>query len=114
MVDVNLDPNKTSVMIGKANKILDFLESELKIIYPFTNKEVENVVNIKPMNPKETSEKSNKVPRLLPHEEMMLKEMSVDQTSGTKIFGKECMNRMVPSGDSGLESSDLFLQKTTQ
>ena len=36
IVDVNLDPNKTSFMIQKQNRVLEFLEVELKKIYVIT------------------------------------------------------------------------------
>ena len=169
VVDVNLDPNKATVMIGKQDKILDFLESELKIFYNFNDKEVEVLKNVNTANLDESlgldeslnenlkkrykaqillpheeimakklrneeiqseniSEQeciSHKVPTLLPHEEIMAKELRNEEMRGANISEQECMttkvdqgpysfSKMVPSGDSGLHSTNSFFKQTTQ
>ena len=169
IVDVNLDPNKATVMIGKQDKILDFLESELKIIYNFNDKDVEVLKNVNTVNLDESlgldeslnenvkkkykapillpheeilakelrneeiqsvniSEQeciSHKVPTLLPHEEIMANELKKDKIRDANISEQECMttrvdqgpysfSKVVPSGDSGLHSTNSFFKKTTQ
>ena len=169
VVDVNLDPNKATVMIGKQDKILDFLESELKIIYNFNDKEIEVLKNVNTVTLDESlgldeslnenvkkrykaptllpheeimakelrneeirsaniSEQEcipHKVPTLLPHEEVMAKELRNEEMRGTKISEQECMTtkvdqgpysfqKVVPSGDSGLHSTNSFFKQTTQ
>merc|ERR1712051_821633 len=155
--------------IGKQDKILDFLESELTIFYNFNDKEVEILKNVNTVNLDESlgldeslnenlkkrykaqillpheeimakklrneeiqseniSEQEcipHKVPTLLPHEEIMAKELRNEEMRGTKISEQECMttkvdqgpysfSKMVPSGDSGLHSTNSFFKQTTQ
>ena len=169
IVDVNLDPNKATVMIGKQDKILDFLESELKIFYNFNDKEVEVLKNVNTVNLDESlgldeslnenlkkrykaqillpheeimakelrneemrsvniSEQeciSHKVPTLLPHEEIMANEWKKDKIRDANISEQECMttrvdqgpysfSKVVPSGDSGLHSTNSFFKQITQ
>ena len=135
VVDVNLDPNKATVMIGKQDKILDFLESELKIIYNFNDKEIEVLKNVNTVtldeslgldeSLNENVKKRYKAPTLLPHEEIMAKELRNEEMRGTNISEQECMTtkvdqgpysfqKVVPSGDSGLHSTNSFFKQTTQ
>ena len=99
MVDVNLDPNKTSVMIGKQNVILEFLEFELKSFYNFPEKEIEVMENVKMIKTKDNVEKSDKVSRRMPHEEA-LSMVSEGMVS--------------PSGDTYSEKSDSLFKKLDQ
>ena len=68
---------------------------------------------------------SHKVPTLLPHEDIMAKELRNKEMQGTKVTEHECMTtkvdqgpysfqKVVPSGDSGLHSTDTFFKQTTQ
>ena len=102
MVDVNLDPNKTTVMIGKQNVILEFLEFELKSFYNFPEKEIEVMENVKMVKTKENREnigKSAKVSRPLPHEEAL------------SIVSEGMVS---PSGDTYSDKSDSLFKKLDQ
>jgi hypothetical protein len=68
---------------------------------------------------------SHKVPTLLPHEEIVANELRNKEMQGTKISEQECMTtkvdqgpysfqKVVPSGDSGLHSTNSFFKQTTQ
>ena len=135
VVDVNLDPNKATVMIGKQDKILDFLESELKIMYNFNDKEIEVLKNANTVNLDESLgldeslnenlKKRYKAPTLLPHEEIMAKELRNEEIRGSNISEQKCLttkvdqgpysfSKMVPSGDSGLHSTNSFFKQITQ
>jgi DNA mismatch repair ATPase MutL len=108
IVDVNLDPNKATVMIGKQNQILDFLESELKIIYNFNDKEVEVLTNVKTINLNESLvsldeslnenvKKRYKAPTVLLHEEIMAKKLRNEEIQGANFSEQECIPQKAPT-----------------